>query len=90
MFSSLLRRKRLELRSACSCELAKQSRSLPPLNPPPVCSQLRDEVEVKTSRTLEVPALVPRTACGLELWQILKLMSEHITLLNLVANDYEP
>ena len=43
-----------------------------------------------TPTTLEVHALVLRTACGLELWQILKLMSEHITLLNLVANGYEP
>ena len=43
----------LELRSACSCELAKQSRPLIPLFKSPVCLQLRDEVEVKTPRTFK-------------------------------------
>jgi len=57
----------LELRSACSCELAKQSRPLIPLFKSLVCLQLRDEVEVKTPRTLEGHALVLRTACVL--WQ---------------------
>ena len=48
----------LELRPACSCEPVKQSRPLIPIFKSLVCLQLRDEVEVKTPRTLKGHAIV--------------------------------
>ena len=83
----------LELRSACSCEPAKQSRPLIPLFKSPVCLQLQDEVEVKTPRTLEVACngagALHAVYYKASVRQILKFMNEHITAINLVASDYE-
>ena len=70
-----------------------RGRPLIPLFKSPVCLQLRDEVEVKTPRTLEGHALVLRTTCdciSVSVKQILKFHERVILALILVASFARP
>ena len=65
MFVSLLKRKEFKLRAAYSYMPAKQ-KSFPSFFKSLVCLQLRDEVEAKQPRTLDVHAKA--LPCGMRLY----------------------